>query len=57
MPDLILIRVNVIKNFIEIEQNTISNSEDYIWPMHKHDAQHTGRNPYDISQNKGGLKL
>jgi hypothetical protein len=34
----------------------ITQTDAHIWPMHKFDAQRTGRSPYDASQNKGGEK-
>ena len=34
----------------------VAQIDNHIWPMHKHDAQRTGRSLYDTSQNKGGEK-
>ncbi len=44
------------KQTIDIEQANIPNDgqQEHIWPMYKHDPQHTGRSPFDTSDNLGG---
>ncbi len=47
--------VSDVKNaeIAEPESTEVSGPMDSPWPMYKHDAQHTGRSPYDTSQNPG----
>lgn len=53
-PITIAIKSNeTLSELISFCNNEISYSS---WPVHKHDAQRTGRSPYDTSNNHGGIK-
>ena len=41
-----------------VQKTLIGNirTTNHVWPMHKYDAQRTGRSPYDASQNDGTEK-
>ncbi len=56
MPCFPLLPVTSIVDSKEISEPIVQDSSvmDMIWPMYKYNAQHTGRSPYNTSDNPGG---
>jgi len=54
----ILLTVLVLFSLFQgaLRENTVKADNQPIWPMFRYNAQHTGRCPYDTSNNNGTLK-
>jgi outer membrane protein assembly factor BamB len=49
-------QTTIHKNVIEKPIQPLDGPMDSPWPMHGHDARHTGRSPYSTADNPGGEK-